>query len=50
MEKHPKMGIYSTLLSVVIAFVVVLVFFYGLNHLIMGMQGLPLNLDLTPAG
>jgi len=22
--------------------------FYGMNHLIMSMQGLPLNLDLTP--
>ncbi len=31
------------------AFVVVLVFFYGLNHLVMNVQGLPLNLDLTPS-
>ena len=23
--------------------------FYGLDHFIMGIQGLPLNLDLTPA-
>lgn len=23
--------------------------FYGLNHLLMSMQGLPLNLDLSPA-
>ena len=45
-----KMGIFGTLLSVVIAFAIVLVLFYGLNHLIMGMQGLPLNMDLTPAG
>ncbi len=48
-QKH-KMGIFSTLLSVVFAFAIVLVLFYGLNHLIMGMQGLPLNMDLTPAG
>ena len=26
-----------------------LVFFYGLNHLVMGLQGLPLAWDLTPA-
>ncbi len=23
--------------------------FYAMDHLVMGMQGLPLNLDLTPA-
>jgi|SaaInl8_120m_RNA_FD_contig_123_12208_length_5055_multi_6_in_0_out_2_2 hypothetical protein len=23
--------------------------FYGMDHAIMGMQGLPLNLDLSPA-
>ena len=49
-QEKRKMGIFSTLLSVVIAFAIVLVLFYGLNHLIMGMQGLPLNMDLTPAG
>jgi len=36
-----------------IAFVVALIaaffLFYGMDHMIMGMQGLPLNLDLTPA-
>jgi hypothetical protein len=50
MADKRKMGIFSTLLSVVIAFAIVLMLFYGLNHLIMGMQGLPLNMDLTPAG
>jgi len=50
MQERRKMGFFSTLLSVVIAFAIVLAFFYGLNHLIMGMQGLPLNMDLTPAG
>ncbi|MBG7600952.1 MAG: hypothetical protein IZT60_00190 [Gammaproteobacteria bacterium] len=50
MEEKRKIGIFTTLLSVVIAFAIVLVLFYGLNHLIMGMQGLPLNMDLTPAG
>lgn len=32
-----------------VAFVVVLVYFYGLDHFIMGVQGLPLNLSLSPA-
>jgi len=32
-----------------IAFAVVLVLFYGLDHLIMNVQGLPLNIDLTPS-
>ncbi|MEN8213225.1 MAG: hypothetical protein ABFR19_02580 [Pseudomonadota bacterium] len=50
MRQKTKMGFFSTLLATIIAFVVVLLLFYGLNHLIMGMQGLPLNLDLTPAG
>ncbi len=31
------------------SFVVVLLLFYGLDHLIMDMQGLPLNLNLTPS-
>ena len=31
------------------AFIVSVVFFYGLDHLVMSLQGLPLNLDLTPA-
>ena len=31
------------------AFVVSLVAFYALDHFIMAIQGLPLNLDLTPA-
>jgi hypothetical protein len=38
----------SPLLYIAIFLIVVLAF-YGLNHLIMGMQGLPLGLDLTPA-
>ena len=32
-----------------LAGLIVLCLFYGLNHLIMSMQGLPLNIDLTPA-
>ena len=50
MEQKGKMGAGSTLMAVVIAFVIVLAIFYGLDHLIMGMQGLPLNMDLSPAG
>ncbi len=33
----------------IVATVIVLGVFYGLNHLVMSMQGLPLNIDLTPA-
>ncbi|MCF6280829.1 MAG: hypothetical protein L3J28_01255 [Candidatus Polarisedimenticolaceae bacterium] len=39
--------------SVVLAFVafgIALAVFYGLDHFIMNIQGLPLNWDLTPAG
>ncbi len=31
------------------AILLVLVFFYGLDYFIMSVQGLPLNLDLSPA-
>lgn len=37
------------LLATVAAFALVLAGFYGLDHFVMGIQGLPLNLDLTPA-
>jgi hypothetical protein len=30
------------------AFAIALLAFYALNHLVMLMQGLPLNFDLTP--
>ena len=50
MEQKEKLGTGSTLLAVVMAFVLVLIIFYGLDHLIMSMQGLPLNMDLSPAG
>lgn len=36
-------------IAVIGAFIVVLIFFYFLNHGVMSMQGLPLNADLTPA-
>ncbi len=32
-----------------VVFALTLVAFYAMDHLIMGGQGLPLNLDLTPA-
>jgi len=31
------------------ALLATLLFFYGLDHVIMAVQGLPLQLDLTPA-
>ena len=31
------------------AFLLTLLVFYGMDHFIMLIQGLPLNLDLTPA-
>jgi len=31
------------------AFALMLLFFYGLDHGVMKLQGLPLNFDLTPA-
>lgn len=31
------------------AFAVVVSFFYGMDHLVMGAQGLPLHADLSPA-
>ena len=39
----------STLLYWIVAAILVVCLFYGLNHLVMSGQGLPLNLDLTPA-
>ena len=39
----------NPLLTWAAAFLIALVFFYALNHIIMSMQGLPLNLNLTPA-
>ena len=50
MSESRKMGPGKMLLAGVLAFVLVLIAFYGLNHLVMSLQGLPLNLDLTPAG
>ncbi len=46
-DQEKKMG--NNLQVWLVAFAVVLIFFYGLDHLIMNMQGLPLNIDLTPS-
>ncbi|GEM_PF-175388 len=48
--QEKRMGRGATLVAVMVAFVVVLAVFYGLDHLVMGIQGLPLNPDLSPAG
>lgn len=32
-----------------ISFVIAIALFYAMDHVIMSMQGLPLNFDLTPA-
>lgn len=39
----------SSILVWLVALIVVLLAFYGLDLLVMGAQGLPLNWDLTPA-
>ncbi len=43
------MNMKSSLINWVLAIVIVVAVFYGLNHGVMSMQGLPLNVDLTPA-
>jgi len=35
--------------AVLVIFVLVVLVFYGMDHLIMGAQGLPLHFDLSPA-
>lgn len=48
--EQKRVGRGTALIAVLVAFVVVLVAFYGLDHLVMAIQGLPLNPDLSPAG
>ncbi len=50
MDARNSMGMGGKLLVLVVALVMMFAFFYGLDHLVMGMQGLPLNADLSPAG
>ena len=49
MGEDKGMDLFQLLLVWTLALAVTLVGFYGLDHLIMGIQGLPLNWDLTPA-
>lgn len=49
MGESKSVSLLQLLLIWLLAMAVSLVFFYGLDHLSMNMQGLPLNWDLTPA-
>lgn len=49
MGEDKGMGLFQLLLVWTLALTVSLAGFYGLDLLTMGMQGLPLNWDLTPA-
>lgn len=49
MGEREAMGLGASLVVFSLTFVAVLAAFYGIDHLVMGLQGLPLNLDLTPA-
>jgi len=42
------MNLKNPIVNWLLAGFLVVCLFYGMNHLIMSMQGLPLNLDLTP--
>ena len=50
MGDKKEMGLAATMMVTAAAFVIVLLAFYGLDHFIMSIQGLPLNMDLSPAG
>ncbi len=50
MDNKNQMGVTATMFATAAAFVLALLAFYGLDHFIMAIQGLPLNLDLSPAG
>ncbi|MEE8428530.1 MAG: hypothetical protein V3S33_03395 [Gammaproteobacteria bacterium] len=39
----------SAVMPWVVAIAITLAVFYGLDHFVMGIQGLPLNWDLSPA-
>jgi len=47
--KKKSIGTGASMVITVAAFVIVFAAFYGLDHLVMSIQGLPLNADLTPA-
>jgi len=42
------MNLNNPIVNWALALIIVVGLFYGLNHLVMSMQGLPLNIDLTP--
>ncbi|MCU7921281.1 MAG: hypothetical protein KZQ99_10560 [Candidatus Thiodiazotropha sp. (ex Dulcina madagascariensis)] len=50
MQTKNSSSILSMLVSLIVSFVIVLAFFYGLDHFVMSIQGLPLSLNLSPAG
>ena len=50
MRQDKKMATGNTVIFTILAILLVITAFYGLDHLVMGMQGLPLNFDLSPAG
>ena len=50
MGDKKEMGAAATMMATAVVFVIVLLAFYGLDHFIMSIQGLPLNMDLSPAG
>ena len=49
MDDHRDRPTRSPLLHALVAWLLVLLFFYGLDHAVMSLQGLPLGCDLTPA-
>jgi len=49
MSESQGTGAGMTLLYWLVAIVVAAALFYGLDHGVMAMQGLPLNWDLSPA-
>jgi hypothetical protein len=42
------MNLNNPIINWVLAVLIVVSLFYGLDHAVMSMQGLPLNVDLTP--
>jgi len=50
MGDKKEMGAATTMIATAAVCVIVLLAFYGLDHFIMSIQGLPLNMDLRPAG
>jgi len=49
MDERTDTATRPALLQALAAVLLVLLFFYGLDHVVMSMQGLPLGWDLAPA-